>query len=72
MPMDLSVADVQAPAKPLGVLIWPLGIAATGFLFMAAVAVFILWLPIITLFGIGRRALHREEIGLGAPVSHRA
>jgi hypothetical protein len=62
-----------APAKPFGILIWPLGIAATGFLLAATLAIFIVWMPVITLFGIRGHALQLIGIlGVGAPVPHRA
>ena len=52
MPMDVSMVKVPAPANPLGVLIWPLGIAATGFLLTATVAIFIVWMPVIAVFSL--------------------
>jgi hypothetical protein len=60
MPMDVSMVKVPAPANPLGVLIWPLGIAATGFLLTATVAIFIVWMPVIALFGLRRHAIARK------------
>jgi hypothetical protein len=57
MPIGVSMVEVPAPANRLGVLIWPLGIAATGFLLTATVAIFIVWMPVIALFGLRRHVL---------------
>ena len=66
VPMDVSMVEVSAPAKPLGFLIWPLGIAATGFLLTATVAIFIVWMPVIALYGLRRRILQPRGIRVGA------
>jgi hypothetical protein len=66
VPMDVSIVEGPAPANPLGVLIWPLGIAATGFLLTATVAIFIVWMPVIALFGLRRHVLQPTGTGGGA------
>jgi hypothetical protein len=52
-----------APANPLGVLIWPLGIAATGFPLTVTAAIFIVWMPVVALFGVSRHVLQRRQLG---------
>jgi hypothetical protein len=51
--------------NPLGVLVWPLGIAATGFLFAATMTVFIVWLPIVVFFAVIPAVLRRKQIDTG-------
>jgi hypothetical protein len=65
-PMDVPTVGVPNIANPLGVLVWPLGIAATGFLLTATVTIFIVWMPVIALFWLRRRAVQRREIEVGA------
>ena len=43
--------------NPLKVLVWPLGIAATGFLLAATATIFIVWMPVIALAGLRRHAV---------------
>jgi hypothetical protein len=63
-PMSIDIDAEQTPlarANPLGVLIWPLGIAATGFLLVATVTIFIVWMPVIAFIGLGNRTCDESE-----------
>ena len=63
-PAPTEIETEQAPvsrARPLGVLIWPLGIAATGFLLAATMTIFIVWMPIV-FFALTTDVLRRRRI----------
>jgi hypothetical protein len=47
-----SSAQLHGARGGLGFLVWPLGIAATGFLFAATITVFVVWLPVILFFAL--------------------
>jgi hypothetical protein len=57
-----------ARARPLGVLVWPLGAAATGFLLAATMTILIVWVPIIVLFALSTDLLRRKRIEVGKDV----
>jgi hypothetical protein len=48
-----------------GILVWPLGIAATGFLFAATIAVFVVWLPVILFFALVGAPWRPKQIDAG-------
>lgn len=62
---EMKRAPPTRAVNPLGVLVWPLGIAATGFLFAATVTVFIVWLPIVVFFAIIPAVLRRKQTNTG-------
>jgi hypothetical protein len=61
-PIDIEEMTQATAAKSLGVLVWPLGIAATAFLFAATMTVFIVWIPVIVLFALSTDVFRRKHM----------
>jgi hypothetical protein len=58
-------AQFQGARAGLGILVWPLGIAATGFLLAATIAVFVVWLPVILFFALVGAPWRPKQIDAG-------